>query len=342
MLRVARAKKIFEPFGKRKVHTAIVPPLGGVVIFIGFIVTTVLASDGLSFDSLKFIIVAVILMLFIGLKDDLVSVSARKKLVVQVFAAIILITMGNIRFTNLHGIFGIHDIGFIASLTISLFSIIVIINAFNLIDGIDGLASGLSMMAATIFGVWFFLAGHFELAIMLFALVVSFFGFFLYNVFGNTNKLFMGDAGSLIIGIVISILVIQFNELNIIKTSPYAIGGAPAVSFAIIIVPLIDTLRVMTIRISQKKSPFTADNNHIHHRLLSLYNSHLKVTIIIVSANMIVVAIAIMLNKFSLNYNIQLLIVFLTGILFSFIPSILIKLRNSQKQKGLHTVEQVS
>ena len=342
ILRVARAKHLFEPFEERKIHTEIIPAFGGVAIFIGFTVSTILASDGYDFDSLKYIIVAVILLFFIGLKDDLVDISARKKLAIQIFAAFILITLGNIRFTNLHGILGTYDIGFITSITVSLFSIVVIINAFNLIDGIDGLASGLSMMAATVFGVWFFIAGYYQFSIMSFALVGSLAAYFLYNVFGNKNKLFMGDSGSLIVGLIISILVVKFNEFNIVKTAPFAIGGAPAVSFAIIIVPLIDTLRVMTIRIGQRKSPFSADNNHIHHRLLSLYHSHLKVTLIIVSANVIIVAIALLLNNISLNNNIQLLIIFLTGVLFSYIPSILINIRSLRKTKNSHIVEQIS
>ncbi len=336
ILKVARAKHLFEPFEERKIHTKIVPPLGGVAIFIGFTISSIIATDGLSFDGLKYIIASVILMFFIGLKDDLLNISARKKLVIQIFAAIILITLANVRFTNLQGILGTHEIGFFPSFTITLFAMVVIINAFNLIDGIDGLASGLAMMSATVFGTWFFIAGHYQFAIMSFALVGSLAGFFLYNVFGRSNKLFMGDTGSLIIGLVISTLVIKFNEFNIIKTTPFAIGGAPAVSFAIIIVPLIDTLRVMSIRISQRKSPFTADNNHIHHRLLLLVSSHFKVTLIIIGANVVIIAIAIFLNRIGLNRNLQFVVIFLTGIIFSFIPSILLKI------KSLRAVQHVS
>ena len=342
ILRVAHAKHLFDPIEERKIHKGIIPPLGGVAIFIGFTVSSILATDGLNFDSLKYIIVGVILMFFIGLKDDLVDISARKKLAIQIIAAIILITLGNIRLTNLHGILGIYEIGIITSFTLSLFLMVVIINAFNLIDGIDGLASGLSMMAATVFGVWFFISGNYQYSIISFALVGSLASYFLYNVFGDKNKLFMGDSGSLIVGLVISIFVIKFNEFNIAKTTEYAIGGAPAVSFAIIIVPLIDTIRVMSIRIRQRKSPFSADNNHIHHRLLTLFPNHLKVTIIIISANVVIVAIALYLNHILLNNNIQAIIIFLTGILFSLIPSILIKVRDSRNVKSSHVIKQVS
>lgn len=333
IIRVAHSKRLFEPFDERKIHTKIVPPMGGVAIFIGFTLSSIIATDGISFDALKYIIASVIIMFFIGLKDDLMDISARKKLMVQIFAAVILITLGNVRFTHLHGIFWTEEIGYITSLILSIFAMVVIINAFNLIDGIDGLASGLAMLAATTFGIWFFIAGNIQFSILSFALVGSLAGFFIYNVFGHRNKLFMGDTGSLIIGLVISALVVNFNEFNIDNTLLYAVEAAPAVSFAIIIVPLVDTLRVMTIRILDKKSPFTADTNHIHHRLLELVPSHLKVTMIIVSINALVIAFALMLNQLPLNVNLQFLLVFILGVIFSFLPSIVLRIKTAEKLK---------
>ncbi len=340
IIRVAHAKHLFEPFEERKIHTKIIPPMGGVAIFIGFTLSSIIATDGISFDSLKYIIASVIVMFFIGLKDDLMDISARKKLMVQIFAAVILITLGNVRFTNLHGIFGTHEIGYVSSLILSIFAMVVIINAFNLIDGIDGLASGLAILAATTFGIWFYLAGQIQFSILSFALVGSLAGFFIYNVFGHRNKLFMGDTGSLIIGLVISALVVKFNEFNINNAELYAIAAAPSVSFAIIIVPLIDILRVMTIRISSKKSPFSADNNHIHHRLLSLMSSHFKVTLIIVVANVIVIFLALFCNYLSLNVNLQFLLVLICGIIFSLIPSIILKIKLQNKIKSTNTLKQ--
>lgn len=342
IVRVANAKHLFEPFQERKVHTKIVPPMGGVAIFIGFTLSSIIATDGISFDALKYIIASVIIIFFIGLKDDLMDISARKKLLVQVFAAVILITLGNVRFTYLHGIFGTNEIGFGVSLILSIFAMVVIINAFNLIDGIDGLASGLAILAAIVFGTWFYVAGHIQFAILSFALVGSLVGFFIYNVFGRRNKLFMGDTGSLIIGLVVSALVVKFNEFNIAKTLPYAISAAPAVSFAIIIVPMIDILRVMTIRISNKKSPFSADKNHIHHRLLKLVSSHFKVTLIIITANAFIIAFALLLNHLSLNINLQFILVFLSGVVISFIPSVLLKIKSTEKIKTTSPVKQYS
>lgn len=341
ILRVAKAKKLYDTFNERKIHTQVIPPLGGVAIFIGFVLSSIIATDGLSFDSLKYIIASVIVMFFIGLKDDLMDISASKKLVIQFFAAVILVALGNVRFTNLQGIFGIHEINYFVSIVLSIFAVLVIINAFNLVDGIDGLASGLAILAGTVLGTWFYISGNFQFAIMSFALVGSLLGFFLYNVFGNSNKLFMGDTGSLIIGIIISALIVKFNELNLVNTTAYAISAAPAVSFAIIIVPLIDVLRVMTIRISQKRSPFSPDNNHVHHRLLRLYSPHLKVTTIIVSANICLIIFALALNRYIISVNFQFVVLFLVGTGLTFVPSILLKQRVNKKTKAKQKVKAV-
>lgn len=332
ILRVAKAKKLYDHSDERKIHTNVVPPLGGVAIFIGFILATIIATDGLSFDGLKYIIAAVMIMFFIGLKDDLLIISARKKLMVQLFASILLITLGNVRFTDLHGILWTGEIGYLASISITLLAMVVIINAFNLIDGIDGLASGLAILASFVLGTWFYLTGHFEIAIMSFALVGSLSGFFLFNVFGKSNKLFMGDTGSLIVGMVISILVVRFNEYNILDNTQFAVGAAPAVSFAIIIVPLVDTLRVMSIRIWQKRSPFSPDRNHIHHRLLVLVPNHFKVALIIVGSNAFLIGLALLLNHNMSSVNAQFLFVFLAGVAMAQLPSLIIRLKGKSKQ----------
>lgn len=332
ILKVARAKKLFEPSDERKIHDGSIPSFGGVAIFIGFTISSIVATDGYTFDSLKYIVASVILMFFIGLKDDLMIISAKKKLIVQIFATVLLITLGNIRYTGFHGMIGIEEIHYLTSVLFTVFVMVVIINSFNLIDGIDGLASGLAMMAATVLGVWFYIAGHIQFSIMSFSLVGSLAGFFLYNVFGRKNKLFMGDTGSLVVGLVISTLIVKFNEFNIVKSVPYAIGAAPAVSFAIIIVPLVDTLRVMTIRISNGKSPFSPDKNHIHHRLLNLVSNHFKVTLIIVFSNLFLIGLALLFNHISFDINIQFVLIFLAGTLLSFIPSLLA--RKAAKKRG--------
>lgn len=334
ILRVAREKKLFDTNDERKIHTSDIPPLGGVAIFLGFVLSTIIATDGYSFDSLKYIIASIILMFFIGLKDDLLNISARKKFIVQVFAVVLLVTLGNVHISHLHGIFGIGLLHPVSGTLITLFIMLAIVNAFNLVDGIDGLAASLATLAATFFGIWFFQAGHFQLAVMSFALTGSLAGFFLFNVFGKKNKLFMGDTGSLVIGLVIATLVIKFNELNASPSSAFVLVNAPAVSFAVVVVPLIDTLRVMTIRIMNKKSPFAPDRNHIHHRLLELFPNHLVVTATILAANIIFIGITIILGYLNMNVTIHFMLIFFLAILLSFVPSQIVKLKHrTQKSR---------
>ncbi|MEI8366492.1 MAG: MraY family glycosyltransferase [Parachlamydiaceae bacterium] len=285
VISVSRQLKLFSEPNGRSATIHRIPTLGGVAIFIGFILGLTLTRNGYILPGLTFIIAAVMIMFFVGLKDDIVSLSASKKIISQLMVAGILIFLGHFRFTNLHGFLGIENIPMIVSVPITTFVLIVFINAFNLIDGIDGLAAGLSIFASSVLGIWFFLSGHFEFSIVSFSLVGALLGFFFFNVYGRKNKIFMGDTGSLILGTIMAILVIEFNEFNIDQRVPYAIMAAPAVSFGILIYPLMDTLRVFAIRIIRRKSPFVADKNHTHHRLLTMGLTHARATYLILSIN---------------------------------------------------------
>ncbi|MDP2335992.1 MAG: MraY family glycosyltransferase [Bacteroidota bacterium] len=330
IIRVSITKHLYDTPNSRKASKVIVPTLGGVAIFIGFILSTIIATDGYNFPELKYLIAAIILMFFVGLKDDLVEISAYKKLLIQLAAASMLIVLGNFRFTNLQGVFGFHEINYPISFAITLFAMIALINAFNLIDGIDGLASGLCILISVVFGSWFLLAGHQEYGIMCFSLAGTLIAFFIFNVFGKKHKIFMGDTGSLILGVIMVVLVIKFNELNI-QLAPYAIRNAPVISIGILIIPVIDTLRVFFIRISEGRSPFSPDMNHIHHTCLKLGHSHLKATLMIVSVNIIFIALTFALNRI-LNINTLIFCIITLGIIVAYIPG---RLYNSRNQTGL-------
>jgi UDP-GlcNAc:undecaprenyl-phosphate/decaprenyl-phosphate GlcNAc-1-phosphate transferase len=321
ILKVAREKHLFDPPCARKLHTRLIPPLGGIAIFIAFILSTIFSSYGTDFYPLRYLIASLLLLFFIGLKDDLITVSARKKFVVQVIAALVIILLGKGQLTNLHGVFGIYAIPPVVGIPLTLFVIVSIVNAFNLIDGIDGLASGLAIVASFVFGSWFFVAGYLQQSIVAFALAGSLCAFFLYNVFGNTNKIFMGDTGSLVVGMILAVLVIRFNEFNVGNPAPYAVNASPAVSFAIVMLPLIDMLRVMTIRILSGKSPFYPDKNHIHHRLLEFFPTHLTVTLIMVASNATIIGLALLLNHYFTNVTLQFAGIFVFSLFLSFIPS---------------------
>jgi UDP-GlcNAc:undecaprenyl-phosphate GlcNAc-1-phosphate transferase len=334
VIRVAHSLKLLDNPNERSAAHCPIPTLGGISIFLSFIFTSTVATSAYEFPELVYVITAVTLMFFVGLKDDILTLSPYKKLTAQIISAAFIIFLAKIRFTNLHGFLGIGEIGMIPGIILTFFAIIVIINAFNLMDGIDGLAAGLSMLAAAVFGSWFFISGHFEYAIISFSLLGAIAGFFYFNVYGKENKIFMGDTGSLVLGTIMAVIVIQFNEFNIDLTQPYALASAPAVSFGILIYPLADTLRVFIIRALQFKSPFTADKNHLHHRLLTLGYSHKRATYTIVVTNILFIIPIIAMNHIGV-LRLMGFITVISGTLFM-IPAYFIQKRNLISKNDPH------
>jgi UDP-N-acetylmuramyl pentapeptide phosphotransferase/UDP-N-acetylglucosamine-1-phosphate transferase len=307
ILRIARAKKLFDVPDDRKQHKSSVPTLGGLGIYATIVIVslTLINTCGMngggissSLSALPPIIAGFTLIFFIGMKDDLLDISARKKLVAEFVALFILIVIGDVRLNNMQGMFGVYELSYYVSLALSLFAGIVIINAFNLIDGIDGLASSIAMLGSLVFGSYFIAVYEWEYAILSFTILGAIIPFFLYNAFGVTNKIFMGDTGSLILGFAMTVLVFRFNEINALtNVKPHFVAG-PAFSFAVIFIPMFDTLRVFTIRIIRGGSPFKADRRHIHHILLDLGFSHLRSTLILVIFNIAIIAYAYYFNFF--------------------------------------------
>lgn len=337
VVRVSEKKTLFEPHDLRKVHSGTISPLGGVALIIGLVISVTIFTGSFSFDELKYILTAAIMMFFTGLKDDLVNISARKKFLLQIVAGILLIIPGGVMITNLHGFLGLEDISYVSGILVSLFVMLSIINAFNLTDGIDGLASGLAILSSAALGSWFFTGGYVNYAILSFSLAGSLSGFFIFNVYGSKNKLFLGDSGSLVTGLVISILIIKFNELNINNSGFYSIETSPVVSFSIVICPLIDTLRVMVLRLYRGKSPFSPDRNHVHHRLLDLRPSHIFVTSIIIFVNSLLIIISFILISTGWNINLQFFLLFTIGVLYTFLPSFMMQISGKKKSVSLQS-----
>ena len=308
IVNVVRQKKLFDVPSRRKSHKHQTPTLGGVAIFAGF---TVAAGSFINYShvpSLQYILVACIVIFFIGLKDDLLGIAPVKKLLGQILAGLILIIPGNLYFSSIHGFLGIHHISIIPGLVLTLFVIIVVINSFNLIDGIDGLAISLGILSSTFFGIWFFVSGNVEYCLISAAITGTLLAFFRYNVFGVENKIFMGDTGSSLVGLLMAVQVIMFNEKNIGFTSAFTIKSAPAVSIAILIIPLFDTLRVFLIRMSRGRSPFTADKNHLHHCLLKLGFTHIQTTLMIVFVNICFITLALVLQNIGIFWLVTIIV----------------------------------
>jgi UDP-GlcNAc:undecaprenyl-phosphate/decaprenyl-phosphate GlcNAc-1-phosphate transferase len=307
ILQVAEKKNLYDIPDERKVHINPVASLGGVGIFAGFLLASLLSIQGYLNPEFQYFFAAALVIFFLGLKDDLMILSASKKFIGQIIAASILIHLGGLRFTSMHGLFGFEGVSEGFGLALSYLTIIVVINSFNLIDGVDGLASSLGILSMFVFGVYFFLINQQAYALLSFSMAGSLMAFLIFN--HQPARIFMGDSGSLMIGLVNSILVIKFINVANSPLVAVPVQSAVAVGFAILIVPLLDTLRVFSIRIFKGRSPFTPDRNHVHHLLLDRGLSHAAVTFTCVGINIGFILLAFLGKSLGPNY---LLLVMLT------------------------------
>ena len=294
IIEVAKDKKLFDEPGERKVHKAVIPTLGGLGIFAGFVIAILMGVPSTSSSVFQYFMAAIMIIFFMGIKDDILILTATKKFIGQLVAAAIIIKFGGIQITNMYGFLGIHAIPHTASFLLTLFTIVVITNSFNLIDGVDGLAGSLGLLTSIIFGIYFYLTGQVLYTIMAISLAGSLVAFLIYNF--NPAKIFMGDTGSLLIGIVNSIFVIKFISVASDPSSAFPLQSAPALGFSILLVPLFDTLRVVSHRVINRRSPFSPDRNHIHHFLLDQGLSHKMIVVACVTTNILFIAIAYFLR----------------------------------------------
>lgn len=294
---ISRAKRLYDLPNSRDSHFVPTPLLGGVAVYAGIISGTVLCHGHFLGCELNYIALGTTLLLFIGLKDDLLGIAPMKKMVVQIMSSLIIICLGDIRVTGFYGFMGIENLPYLVSILFSLFVFTLIINAINLIDGIDGLASAVSIVISMTLGFWFLKAELLTYSVLSFTLAGSLAAFLRFNVFSKSNKIFLGDTGSLVTGIIIAVISVRFLQSNVNVTGPAHIQSAPAVIFGILIFPLFDTLRVFLLRVSQGKSPFSADHQHIHHRLLNSGYTHLQATFTIVVFNILVIVASLILQN---------------------------------------------
>jgi len=346
LIKVAFLKRLFDEPGERKIHTRVVPTIGGIIIFAATLFSYSLWFE-LDFSKVrnmielpqvyqyirefKLVVATLLMLFFVGIKDDIIGTAPIKKLISQVLAALILVLVGNIRITGLHGIFEVNEIPYWASVFLSLFTFIVVINAFNLIDGVDGLAAGVGFIVTMIFGTWFIFAGDIILASLAFALGGSLLGFLVFNF--SPAKIFMGDSGSLTIGLVACVLAIKLIEYPIDKLQDLQLYlSKPVFVIATLVYPLADTLRVFTVRASTGVSPFSADRNHLHHRLIDCGFNHRTTVIVIYIFNLLVIGMSI--ACFKLNPSIALVAVISFALLCAGVLQIAYKAKNKSKSRS--------
>lgn len=282
ILLVAFRKNLFDDIDPRKIHKGAIPRLGGIaffpaILFSVFLVfgccqlyatplnTNVLHSSLISFC---FIISAIIVLYLVGMADDLIGLKYRAKFLAQVFSSVLIIA-GGVYMNDLHGFLWLNSLPLSVAILLSILLTVFITNAINLIDGIDGLASGLSAIACAFYGYFFYEASLYLYSMLAFATLGALVPFLYYNVFGNAqkhSKIFMGDTGALTIGLILSVLSIRLCQLDdsICSVNPAIVAFAP------LLIPCFDVVRVYLHRIKSHRNPFLPDRTHIHHKLLAL------------------------------------------------------------------------
>lgn len=320
ILLISYKKKLFDMPGDRKVHSVPIPRLGGIsffpVILISFcLMMGVRCYLGFPVEALPvhqtlyeflFLTVGCMLLYLVGVADDLIGVGYRYKFVIQIMTALLLVLSGN-WLDSLDGLLGIYSIPWWAGMPLTVIVIVYITNAINLIDGIDGLASGLSCISLVSLALMLMDREEYIYAMLALATLGVLIPFWFYNVFGNAqrgHKLFMGDAGSLTLGYILSFLVIHLSKSS--HPAAFGSGFGLLVVFSTLLVPLLDVVRVVLHRLREKKNPFLPDKNHFHHKLL---RTGMRVRLVLVTI-LLVSVFFILINVFlSEVVNITLLFV---------------------------------
>lgn len=317
---IAKLKNIVDNPNARKLQKVPVPILGGVVVYFGIVIGTGCSIAQMGADgSLLMALTAMTLMLYTGTTDDLLDLRPLPRFLMQILTVCLLIFCGGFALDDLHGLFGCGQLTQFVAVPLTIFACVGIINALNLIDGVDGLSSGYCIMSSIVFGTVFVL-GQTDPAMCVLAAgtIGSLIPFFLHNVFGLRSKMFIGDGGTLLMGVLMSVFVmrsIQSDGVNVF----FAKHNLSSVAFtlAVLSIPVFDTLRVMLGRIYRKHSPFHPDKTHLHHLFIELGCSHIVTTIIILSLNFIILLAWALSGYLGASYEGQLAVVIGLGLLFT-------------------------
>jgi len=291
---VAHLKNLLDEPNFRAVHTNLTPRLGGMAIFAGFMSAVTIFGDVT--PQIQRLLASTLILFFIGLKDDISPVSAFKKFFVQILATGIVMFLGDIKINDFQGFLGLEMIDDRFAYAFTFLVIVGLINAFNLIDGLDGLAGSLILINSASFGYFFYRFGGAEyapFALLAFCLMGGILGFLRYNF--HKAIIFMGDTGSLVSGMLVSAMAIQFVQMK-------AVESAPSIAVAILIIPVFDTARVFAIRIFNGKSPFSPDKNHVHHILIRSGLNQMQTVFLLSALNIITILAAIAMADLGDNF----------------------------------------
>ena len=321
LIRFAQKLKLLDTAGERSSHKVSTPFFGGIAIFNGVICSLLFWSD--NFENIQFILVSILIVFIVGLIDDLRAISAFKKLIGQILATLVLIFLGDLQIDSMHGVLGVHDLPIWASVSFTIFVVIVITNGFNLIDGIDGLAGGLGLISSLSFGVIAIIIGQVDIALIAFSLSGALVGFLKFNIF--PARIFMGDTGSLVVGMILSVLAINCIKYGLVNENYSLPQIGPLLAISLLAVPLFDSLRVFIVRAINGKGTLTAARDHVHHALIDLGIGHKYTSLILFSVSAIIIVLTYLLIKLNININISIAILAVFSYALWLIPYYMLK-----------------
>jgi len=299
IIKVTRKSRMLDdPSDVRKIHKLITPNSGGIAIFLGFLFSCLIFIPSILLPQANVLMAAAMIVFVMGLKDDIDDLVPYKKFVAQFVAAVLVTVAADVRIVSLGGILGVYELPYQISIVVSIIAFVGLVNAFNLIDGIDGLAGSIGVVISVFYTFLFFEVSQFGYAYLSISLAGALIGFLWFNF--TPSKIFMGDSGSLLLGFIAAVLSMRLTGTDImdrLTLGPLHITSAPALIIAALIVPVFDTLRIFSVRILEGKSPFKADNNHSHHRLLLLGLSHVQATSILVAVNVTFISLILLLQS---------------------------------------------
>lgn len=317
IISVVEYKRLMDNPNHRSSHSNKTPTLGGVAFFYTLVIALFFIKGWNSFDEGMYIIPGLTILFIIGLKDDLVVLSPGAKLIAQICAIAFVLVNEGFTIYSLNGFLNINEIPYYLYIVIGGFMMLTIINSYNLIDGIDGLASVVGIVIMVIYTTIFYLTEEYYYALIAITLNASLMAFLGFNI-SSDRKIFMGDTGSLIVGFIISVLTLKFLALkpHTYTDLPFLLENAPLIAISILIVPLFDTARVFAIRIANKKGPFSPDRNHTHHVLIDYWGlSHKQASFIIGCFNLLFVMLFIVLGSTAKNLGMVIMLVSVVVIL---------------------------
>ncbi len=310
LVRFALEKNLVDNPNIRKLQMRPIPVLGGLGVFFGVMLAVVCSCFLTDCSPLFVLFGCMLLMMYVGAIDDMLDLSPLIRLIAQIAAVLILVYVDGLSIDNFHGALGVGSLPAWVSVPLTVFSVVGIINALNLIDGVDGLFGLFTISVCAIFAPMFLYGGDTPLFVLSVAIVGAMIPFLLHNAFGRTSKMFVGDSGTLLVGVALAAFV-----MKVICTPAYSdmlgahnVGVIPLM-LATLAVPVFDTVRVMIARIIRGGSPFVGDKTHLHHLFIWLGVSHLGTTLIVVALNLSVVAACLLAAGAGASVTMQLAVV---------------------------------